>query len=518
MNHFFEIENKRHHFREVVQIVFDKSTKITLSSETKERIISAQKNLMDLFENGIPIYGVTTGFGDSCFRVIPKEKAQTLQKNLVSYLRCGTGPLLDEPSCRAVSVIRLLSLSRGYSGVSLALIERLAQLIESDIYPAIPTEGSLGASGDLVPLAYLAAAVIGEGEVYYKGKITPTSDALESAGIEPYTLQPKEGLAIVNGTSAMAGLALVNIQNAREILDHAILSSAWLCLAIDGKREPFSELVNELANKHSGQARVAQRIRDILDKEEYTPQRARDVSHSNGQTVGYVQDRYSLRCVPQILGPVLESIELAERWIEEEINGVADNPLVSSEGDFANGGNFYGGYICHGMDYLKISLAQVADLMDRQFTLLADEKSNRGLPPNLANWPGLPEEERHLHHGLKGLHQSVSAITSEIMQKSIPNGIFSRSAESHNQDKVSLGMSAAVQCSTLIDALWNVTSLYTTSLAQAIDLKGIQLKSSQSKEVYTLIREQIPFVSSDRALDFNLGKLKTQLTNKIFEH
>lgn len=205
-------------------------------------------------------------------------------------------------------------------------------------------------------------------------------------------------------------------------------------------------------------------------------------------------------------------------WLEDEINSVSDNPLLSYTGEIATGGNFYGGYLSQGMDYLKISLAQIADLTDRQLLFIVDEKSNRGLPANLANWPGLPPQQRHLHHGLKGLHQAASALTSEIMALSLPNSIFSRSTESHNQDKVSLGMSAATQCHDLIEKLLTLQTLHLICLAQALDLQKIQLKGRTAKKLYTLIRQHVPFIQSDREIGPQLIRLREELNESFWQN
>ncbi|MBY0415616.1 MAG: aromatic amino acid ammonia-lyase, partial [Bdellovibrionales bacterium] len=200
-----------------------------------------------------------------------------------------------------------------------------------------------------------------------------------------------------------------------------------------------------------------------------------------------------------------------------EINGVSDNPLFDQEDRLANGGNFYGGYMAHGMDYLKICMGNIADLMDRQLTLLISEKTNRGLTPNLANWENVSPDKRHLSHGLKAVHQNVSAITSDIMAKCIPNSIFSRSSESHNQDKVSLGMTAAVQASEQLEVLVSVFACYLTCLAQAIDLRKIDLKGSESRYYYDLIRKSVPFVEKDMRLDIGISKLRESLLNEAKE-
>ncbi|MEQ1878114.1 MAG: aromatic amino acid ammonia-lyase, partial [Bdellovibrionia bacterium] len=433
---------------------------IALSPSLLENVEGAHRRLNSAIDRGVPIYGVTTGFGDSCFRVIPKEKSAELQKNLSRYLACGTGELLPQVASKATLLFRLKSLGQGYSGVSTELLERMKMCLDNDWIPAIPRQGSLGASGDLVPLAYISQMLQGEGLVHDGDSLTQASDLLDQAGVKPYTLKPKEGIAIVNGTSAMAGFSLLNIQYARAIAALSGICSAWLCLALKGRVEAFGELVNEKAKKHPGQSRAARRIRELLEAENYRPTPAQNIAVQAGVTSEFIQDRYSLRCSPQILGPVLETLDLCERWLETEVNGVSDNPLIDADGTLGLGGNFYGGYLSHSMDYLKISLAQIADMYDRQFTLLIDEKSNRGLPANLADWPSMPESERFLHHGLKGLHQSVSAITSEIMARANPNSTHSRSSESHNQDKVSLGMSAASQTHELLESLFHVQSMY----------------------------------------------------------
>lgn len=456
----------------------------------------------------IPVYGVTTGFGDSCHRVIPARRSAELQKNLVSYLLCGSGEPLPYRAVKAAFLIRLKSLSRGYSGVSPELLARMELYLNRDWIPVIPREGSLGASGDLIPLAYLARALQGEGEVFASESgrpgagaaplTRPLPDLLQQAGVAPYELKPKEGLALVNGTSAMAGMAVYNLVRGRQLLSLAAVGTAWLTLALRGRTEAFGKLVNETASRHRGQARVARRVRGLLLAENYEPRPYADIEVRSQVTSEFVQDRYSLRCVPQILGPVEDTLEQVGAWLEEEINGVSDNPLFGEDGLLATGGNFYGGYLSQGMDYLKISLGHLADLYDRQLTLLMDEKSNRGLPPNLANWDGLPDEERFLHHGLKGLHQAVGALTSEVLALAVPNGIFSRSAESHNQDKVSLGMSAAVQCHLMLEKIFTIQAVHLICLAQALDLRGVKLRGADSARLYQQVRRHVPFADRDR--------------------
>ena len=475
---------------------------VEVSEGCLNRVQRSHFQLLQAIETGRPIYGVTTGFGDSCHRQIASEKSEELQRNLVSYLLCGTGAEISRAASKATLLFRLKSLCRGYSGVTPELIQTMRMYLERDWVPVIPREGSLGASGDLIPLAYLARVLQGEGTLDTGRGRRPTQEILAEAGILPYRLKTKEGLALVNGTSAMAGLSVVNLNAARFLVELSSLSTAWLCLAMKGKTDAFGRLVNDRAKIHPGQSQVAIWIRNALEQEGYRSAPAVD---------GAIQDRYSLRCAPQVLGPVVDTLDVVERWVDLEINSTSDNPLIDVDGDFAMGGNFYGGHLSHGMDYLKICLGHIADLTDRQLAMIIDDKSNRGLPPNLANWNALSPEERFLHHGLKGLHQSVSALTSEVMARTMPNGVFSRSAESHNQDKVSLGMSAAVACADMTETLFTIGALNSVCLAQALDLRGQKLHGPSSQKLYETVRSAVPFVDRDRALDEGIETLIKKL-------
>ncbi len=508
----------RLNLKDVETFVFSRErfADIEIGPEQLSQIEKSHRQFLGLLEKNIPIYGVTTGFGDSCFRTLSPDQSEQLQINLVQYLSCGTGPTLSREASRAIMLFRLKSLSRGYSGVSTDLISRLKLFVERDWVPLIPREGSLGASGDLIPLAYVARALQGEGKIHTDSGLRLASEVLRDGDVAPYKLKAKEGLALVNGTSAMCGTTFVNLHHAKNLMALGEVATAWMVLALGGRVEAFSELVNSRANQHPGQAKAAESIRNLLSDEGYNPRAAKDVTIKDGHTTELIQDRYSVRCVPQILGPIQETLEMATKWLEDEVNSTSDNPLIDSEGQIAMGGNFYGGYLAHAMDYIKIGLAHQADLADRQLTLLIDDKSNRGLTPNLADWNSAGEHERHLQHGLKGLHQATSAITSEIMAKAIPNGIFSRSSESHNQDKISLGMSAASQCHDMIEQVYTVMTLHLTCLAQALDLRGITLKGNASTRVYDTVRRQVPFVKRDTALDSHITNLSAELKARNF--
>ncbi len=490
---------------------------IEIPKESLQRVERSRSALLKFLEMRVPIYGVTTGFGDSGNRTVSPHQSEQLQENLVAYLLCGTGPVLAPEVARAILTVRLNSMCRGLSGVSVELIERMKMYLQNDWLPVIPREGSLGASGDLIPLAYLAQVIQGQGEVYCEGKIRKVTELLSERGVEPYKLKAKEGLALVNGTSAMAGLFAVNLNHARYLLDLLCMNTAWLTLALQGRTEAFGTLVNEKAKESRGQRWVAKQVRTLLEEENYRSIPLGQINIAGRRTQDWVQDRYSLRCVPQIAGPIYETLQLLDGWLQEEINSASDNPLIGTDprsaDELANGGNFYGGYLSQGMDYLKISLAHIADTVDRQVAYIIDDKSNRGLPTNLVS-KHLPDDERNLHHGLKGLHQSVSAMTSEILQRSVPGGIFSRSAESHNQDKVSLGMSAAVQCSEMIEPLFTTMTMHSAILAQALDLRGVHLTGSQSRAQYERVRRHFPFIEKDQPMGAFIGNLREALKDQ----
>ena len=487
--------------------------KVSVDENLQKKIDYSFKALKSWIDKGTPIYGVTTGFGDNATSYVERDHADQLQKNLINYLSCGQGRTIPPEASRAMFLVRLNSLAQGVSAVSTELIERMCLLLENDILPVVPCEGSLGASGDLVPLAYLGQTVQGIGEVFHKGDKKSAAEVLKKLNIAPYELKPKEGLAIVNGTSTMAGMVLYNLKLTDFIVELCEVAAAWQCLILGGRKEAFGAFINEVAKTNPGQGESAKNIRTLLDAENYHPSRGQDVSVIKNKTSAFVQDPYSMRCVPQILGPIRENLKHSWVSLEHEINSVTDNPVVNYEGGLEMGGNFYGGYLCQVMDFVKINLAHIADLSDRQLLMLVSEKFNRGLPANLIDTKSIPAAEQHMHHGLKGLHQTVGAITSEVIQRSIPSGIFSRSSESHNQDKVSLGMSASMTCLDMLEGVYKILGMQLVCLAQALDLKDIKLQGAKSQQVYNMIRSQVGFVNYDRSLGaeiFNLTQVMQQ--------
>ncbi len=448
-----------------------------------------------LREDGV-IYGVTTGYGDSCTVVIPPELIPELPHHLYAYHGCGAGRYLTEPETRAVLAVRLASLAQGASGVSVALLSQIEQLLLHDVLPLIPAEGSVGASGDLTPLSYVAAVLCGERDVRYQGRERPAAEVLAELGMAPLRLRPKEGLAIMNGTAVMTALACLAFQRADALGRLSARLTACNVLASAGNAHHFDEALFAL-KPHAGQQRVAARIR--ADLESQRPARNEE----------RLQDRYSLRCAPHVIGVLEDALPFFRTQIENELNSANDNPLIDVDREVVlHGGHFYGGHIAFAMDGLKTAVANLADLLDRQLALLVDSRYNNGLPANLSGASG---PRAAINHGLKAVQISVSAWTAEALKLTMPASVFSRSTECHNQDKVSMGTIAARDALRVIELTEQVAAAMLIAARQAIALRReidpqLHLGPALTEFVADL-EARIALVVEDRALDRDLQAL-----------
>ncbi|GLY22318.1 aromatic amino acid ammonia-lyase [Micromonospora sp. NBRC 101691] len=465
----------------------------------------------ELMAQRIPIYGVTTGFGDSCVRQIAPEKAWDLQRNLVLYHLNGVGPTATPEVARASMLIRANSLARGVSAIRPGTVELLLRLVERDVLPLIPERGSLGASGDLVPLCYLAAALIGEGDVAHRGTVRPVADALAEEGLEPVRLEPKEGLSLINGTSFTAAFAALATADAEELAFVADLATAMSCEALLGNASHFHPFVHD-SKPHPGQGHSAGLVRTLLAGSALTTSYEEILLRREPlRERGYVrldhriQDKYSIRCAPHVTGVLRDTLSWVRPWVTTEINSATDNPLFDGElGALHHGGNFYAGHLGQAMDSLKVAVANIADLLDRQLELIVDEKFNNGLTPNLVS-PTAPDDARAgLNHGFKGMQIACSAVTAEALKMAAPATVFSRSTEAHNQDKVSMGTIAARDARTVVELTRSVAAIHLIALAQAIDLRGVEKASPAVRRVHAAIRAVSPFVDGDRRLDLDV--------------
>jgi len=453
------------------------------------------------------LYGVTTGFGDSCTRSIPIDLVHELPLHLTRFHGCGLGAILTPSQARAVLAVRLASLCKGFSGVTLKLLERFILLIKHDILPLIPSEGSVGASGDLTPLSYVAALIVGEREAYYKGEIRPTADILNELGIPKYTLRPKEALAIMNGTAVMTALAAEAYSRAQYIMLLSSRLTAMTSLALQGNPTHFDPMLFE-AKPHPGQMAIANYIRTDLENAPTQTKNDR------------LQDRYSTRCAPHVIGVLADMLPPFKTMIETEINSANDNPLIDVAGErILHGGNFYGGHIAFVMDSLKTLVANIADLLDRQMATLVDTKFNNGLPSNLSGVTG-PRES--INHGLKAVQIATSAWTAEALKGTMPASVFSRSTESHNQDKVSMGTIAARDALRVIELTEQVVAAQMIATLQGLRLRereGTLNTKNYSADLLIFIKEIskfIPFIEEDQRLDILLKEIVSHIQNRTW--
>jgi histidine ammonia-lyase len=466
------------------------------TAEFRARIVRGADFVDRLIAEDGVVYGVSTGYGDSCTVEIPPALIAELPHHLYAYHGVGLGRFLDAEETRAVLLARLQSLAQGVSGVSLGLLQQLQALLAHDILPRIPAEGSVGASGDLTPLSYVAAVLCGERDVVHTGAVKPAAEALAAHGLAPLRLRPKEGLAIMNGTAVMTALACLAWHRADYLGRLATRLTAFNVVASAGNAHHFDEALFAV-KPHPGQQQVAARLRADL---------ASDRPSRNEQRL---QDRYSLRCAPHVIGVLQDALPWLRTNIENELNSANDNPIIDAELEMVlHGGHFYGGHIAFAMDCMKNAVANLADLLDRQMALLVDARYNHGLPANLSAATG---PRAALNHGLKALQISASAWTAEALKLTMPASVFSRSTECHNQDKVSMGTIAARDCLRVVELTEQVVAALLVTARQGIALRraheGTARMSADAEAMFLDLEARIPLVVEDRALDGELRAL-----------
>ncbi|MCT7529062.1 aromatic amino acid ammonia-lyase [Aliarcobacter cryaerophilus] len=488
------------------------SDKIEISNDKKfiDHINETHNFLINEIKDGKPIYGITTGYGASGKNYVSYEDSKILQTNLFRFHGCGVGKKLSYKVCKYALIARTISLSKAKSGVSIELLKKLEMLIQKDIIPVIPSQGSVGASGDLTPLSYIAAVVAGEREVYYKGEIKDVMEVYKELNITPYTFKPKEALAIMNGTTIMSAIALAAIEEFETILDSMESFVAGMFEVLLGDDTPVADFVH-LSKPFSGQIQSAKNIKRKIEGSKLTHGRDDRYDKFFADNDLNIQDNYSMRCAPQVLGVIRDNLEISKNWVEQEINSVNDNPLIDGVNKkIYTSGNFYGGYVAHAMDTLKICAGNLADLLDKEFALLVDHKFNRGLGENLK----LSHEP--FYHGFKAMQITLSSLSADVMKNTTAASIFSRPTESLNQDKVSMGTTAANDFSKMIPDLYNMLSVAFIGMAQAVDIRGKDLVSPHLTNIYENIRKDVKPLYEDRRMDFDIEKIYTLIEMKKF--
>jgi histidine ammonia-lyase len=481
---------------------------VSSRAEVRERIMHSAKIVSDMIRSGATIYGITTGYGDSCETQIPAELVEELPIHLTRYHRCGMGRILTDEETRATMAVRLANLMQGWSGASLDLVQLLADMLKHDILPEIPAEGSVGASGDLTPLSYVAAALAGEGFVRVRGERQSAATAIANADLRPIVLRPKEALAVMNGTAVMTGLAVLAYKRAEWLSLLASRLTAMAALGLMGNAAHFDARLAQ-AKPHPGQMKSTARIRADL------------AAYESNSEPSRLQDRYSIRCAPHVIGVLEDMLPTFRKLIETEINSANDNPLFDPiDGRALHGGHFYGGHIAFAMDGLKTLCANVADLLDRQLALLVDTRYSNGLPQNLSGSTG---PRAAINHGLKAVQIATSAWTAEALKLTMPASVFSRSTECHNQDKVSMGTIAARDALRVLELCEQVcaANLIATTQSVRLRLRAGQLTPSmvgpRLERFMTNAGKTIPLLNSDQPLDSLLTQLCETIRGRGFD-
>ncbi len=453
------------------------------------------------------IYGINTGFGPMAQYKISEENMLQLQYNLIRSHSSGGGNLMSPIMVKAVMVARLNSLMQAYSGVHPEVVELLAELINKDITPCIYEHGGVGASGDLVQLAHLGLALIGEGEVIYENQVHPAIDIFNKLGIKPLSIHIREGLAILNGTSAMTGIGMMNIIQAQKLLEWSVVLSAMINEVVEAFDDHYSYELN-VVKPHKGQNEIAAQLRNILNDSKMIRSRSDYLYNQDNinQEVfeDKVQEYYSLRCVTQVLGPVYDTICQAEKVLVDELNSVNDNPVIDHENqNIFHGGNFHGDYVALEMDKLKIAITKLSMLSERQLNYLLNEKLNQKFPPfvNL----GL----LGFNFGMQGMQFTATSTVAENQTLSFPMYVHSIPNNNDNQDIVSMGCNAALMTKKVIDNSFEVLSIQMMTVLQAIDyLECVPRLSSKTRNVYTEIRKIFPKFIEDKPKYKDLEKIR----------
>lgn len=469
---------------------------------TEEAIINVKKSreLVDkLVDEGKISYGITTGFGRFSDVAISREDSKLLQENLIISHSCGVGNPLSEDTVRAIMLLRVNNLAKGYSGIRLETLQTLVDMINKRVHPIIPEKGSLGASGDLAPLSHMVLTMIGEGEAIYKGERMSSKLAMEKSGIGIMdSLYSKEGLALINGTQVMTAIGLLATYDAMNLLKTADIAYCLTMEALNGITCAMDERVHKV-RPHQGQINTAKNILDILKGSEMTSK----------QGEIRVQDAYSLRCTPQIHGASKDAIEYVMNKINIEINSVTDNPIIfANEEEIISGGNFHGQPIALSFDFLGIALSEIANISERRLEKLVNPALNHGLPAFLVNHGGL-------NSGFMIVQYSAASLVSENKVLAHPASVDSIPSSANQEDHVSMGTIAARKARDIMENARKVIAMEILSAAQAIDLRGKKRLGMGTEAAYSVVRKNTSFVDKDRIMYIDINTIEDVIKKNL---
>ena len=457
---------------------------LTLDDSAKAGINAAEQAVLNVIKENRTVYGINTGFGLLANTRINVDELELLQRSIVLSHAAGTGDFMSEDTVRLLMLLKINSLARGFSGIRLSVIEALIQLFNAEVYPAIPEKGSVGASGDLAPLAHMSVVMLGEGEAFYQGKRISATEALDIAGLEPIALAPKEGLALLNGTQASTAFALQGLFYTENALYSAIGIGALTVEAALGSRVPFDARIHQVRG-HQTQSDVAEAFRTLLDTSE--------IGNSH-QGCEKVQDPYSLRCQPQVMGACLQQMRFAQEILVTEANGVSDNPLVfadeNGQGDILSGGNFHAETVAMAADMLAIALSEIGALSERRMSLMIDTHLS-GLPPFLV-------ENGGVNSGFMIAQVTCAALASENKTLAHPASIDSLPTSANQEDHVSMATFAGRRLRDIFDNVAGILAIEWLAACQGLDFRKPLQTSERLQLLMSLLRTRVSFYDKDR--------------------
>ncbi len=475
---------------------------LTLDAADYKRVDDSAAAVAKALATGAALYGINTGFGKLASTRIDDDKLAQLQRNLILSHAVGVGPALSERVTRLALAIKIVGLAQGRSGVRRVVIDGLLKLLTSGALPVIPSQGSVGASGDLAPLAHMSCALIGEGDVTLKGETLPARDALKRIGLEPVVLGPKEGLGLINGTQISTALALDALFRAQDVFDAALVAGAMSTDALKGTDAPFDERIHR-ARGHKGQIEVAARLRALMEGS------AIRESHRSAEVDQRVQDPYSLRCQPQVMGACLDVLNNVAATLEIEANAVTDNPLVFAEDDVVlSGGNFHAEPVAFAADMISMAVSEVASISERRIALLIDPALS-GLPPFLAREGGL-------NSGFMILHVSAAALVSENKTLAHPASVDSLPTSANQEDHVSMATFAGRKAGDIATNAANVIAIELLAAAQGVDFQAPLKTSETLQRAHAKIRTVSAFMDTDRSLAADIARVRELIETGAF--
>jgi histidine ammonia-lyase len=472
--------------------------KVSLAPAARTKVAQGNKCIRAILKREQPIYGVNTGFGKLSSITIRPERIERLQVNLIRSHCSGVGPPMGIDEVRLAMLLRANALAKGYSGVRPLVIETLLKMLNAGITPVVPQQGSCGASGDLAPLAHMVLGMMGEGQVFYGGQLIPAEKALKKTRISPIVLQAKEGLALINGTQAMTAIGIINLIRARDLIKNADIAAAMSLEALRGTPAAFDEGIHAL-RPYPGQITTAANFRRLLQGSEIVE------SHRDCPKI---QDAYSLRCVPQVHGPIRDTFHHVASVLLTEVNSVSDNPIVFPERNLVlSGGNFHGESIALAMDFLAIAMSELANISERRIEHMVD--------PDVSGMPAFLTEGSGLNSGLMMAQVTAASLVSENKSLAHPASVDSIPTSANREDHVSMGTIAARKCRQIIDNVERVLAIEFLAAAQGLEFARPLRASEALEEAHAVIRKKIPKITEDRVFSNDIFELTKMIRSRV---